>query len=197
MPDEEKTESPELSEDPKVLRAELERARKEAADRRVKVRSYEEADERRKEEERSKEEERARKAGELEKVVAELKAEKEAVKRAAATEKSAMKKRLVDEAIRARLTDAIDPDISKLIDRKNITVDDETFELSGVDDTITAFRALKPQFFGSKPAAPAATNSHGLGPKSGGPAVALKDYAKATEMSIAQVEAEIMNAALR
>lgn len=152
----------------KALEAELKRARDEAAERRIKVREYEEAEEKRQTQLKAREEEEARKRGEFEKIDAERKAELEALKRSNAQREANMKKRLIDEAIKARCADAVDPDVIKLIDRKGVEVDSETFEVTGIDDVVKTFRESKPHFFkGAEeprtPSTPAPPRNNGNG----------------------------------
>ena len=145
------------------MQLELDRARKEAARYRVRARELEEGDGARKETEAKDREESARKSGDLERHLAELKAERETEKKSASTKEAAYKRRLVDEALRARLSDSVDPDILKLIDRKTINVSDD-YDIDGIDEAVAAFRAAKPHFF-TPPGQASRGTSQGSGPR--------------------------------
>lgn len=167
------------SDDPVVLRAELDRARDEAAKSRIRVKEFEDAAEARKAEDSKERESAARAAGELEKHLADLKAEREAEKRSNAQRESAAKKRILDEALRARLSDAIDPDVLHLIDRKKISIDDD-YSISGIDEVVSDFRAAKPHFFPSGDPLPTprgdGTNPGGLGPRGAPRSTPTKEF---------------------
>jgi Fe-S-cluster formation regulator IscX/YfhJ len=168
-----------LEERNKVLEAELKRARDEAAERRVKLNEYEEADKKRTDAERAADEERAKKAGDYEKVIAEHKAENEALKRSNSQKEAAARKRVVAEALRARLADAVDPDVVKLVDIKDVKVDPETFEVTGLDEIVSAFRESKPHFFGKAVDAPKPGSP--VPPKPGGGGDAPSDWRGLTD----------------
>lgn len=141
-----------------TLESELRRARDDAAKYRTersseseelkaKLAKFEEA-------ERKKSEDEAKAKGEYEKLIAERDrtlAEKELEIKARDKREAALKgnfkKKLLDAAIEARLSDAVDPDVRKIFDAKGVEIDDETFEIKGLDESVKAFREAKPHFF--------------------------------------------------
>jgi len=161
---------------PDQFKAETERARKEAATYREKLRAAEAALAERDGKDAVDKEEAARKAGDLERHLADLKKEREADVESSKKRERALHKRLVDEALRARLTDAIDADVARMIDRKGIEVDADTLEISGLDEAVAAFRESKSVFF--KPASDPSPPGTGLGR---GPVSTSAALAKANE----------------
>ena len=149
------------------LQTELRRARDDAAKYRTQLRTLEEADATRKADGEKEREESARKAGDLEKHLAELKEERRLDSEKTKRKDKQIENRLLEEALRARMGDAVDTDVVKLIDRKGIVVDPETYEVTGIDEAISAFREAKPHFFKAGAPTPSpngGTNTYGRGP---------------------------------
>jgi len=146
---------------------ELAKARREAAERRVKLRDYERKDAERTETERKSAEADSIKRGEHEKVIAEKEAELLSERKASKDKERVLRDRLMERELRVHLADSIDADVcAKLIDKKMISFDPETYEISGVDAAVALLREAKPHFFGA--AKPTGTNVAGRGATPGG-----------------------------
>ena len=141
---------------------ELAKARREAAERRVKLRDYERKDAERTETERKSAEADSIKRGEHEKVIAEKEAELLSERRVAKEKERTLRDRLMERELKVHLADSIDADVcAKLIDKKMISFDPETYEISGVEAAVALLREAKPHFFGA--ARPTGTNVAGRG----------------------------------
>jgi len=146
---------------------ELAKARQEAAARRVKLREYERKDAERTESDRKANESEALKRGEHEKVIAEKEAEILSERKASKDKERLLRDRLMERELRVHLADSIDADVcSKLIDKKMISFDPDTYEISGVEAAVALLREAKPHFFGATK--PSGTNANGRGPVNGG-----------------------------
>ena len=107
------------------------------------------------------------KRGEHEKVIAEKEAELLSERRVAKEKERTLRDRLMERELKVHLADSIDADVcAKLIDKKMISFDPETYEISGVDAAVALLREAKPHFFGA--AKPTGTNVAGRGATPGG-----------------------------
>lgn len=141
-----------------TLESELRRARDDAAKYRTersseseelkaKLKAFEDAERKRSEDEAKAKGDYEKVIAEKEKALAERDLELKARDKREAALKGNFKKKLLDAAIDAQLADAVDPDVRKIFDAKGVEIDDETFEIKGLEDSVKAFREAKPHFF--------------------------------------------------
>jgi len=127
---------------------ELAKARREAAERRVKLRDYERKDAERTETERKSAEADSIKRGEHEKVIAEKDAQIIAKDRASKEKDRAFRDAMIEREIKSLLADAIYPDVcKKLIDKKMLTLDADTYEITGGQAAVALLREAHPLLF--------------------------------------------------
>lgn len=133
----------------------------------TKLSGYQKQDAERVEKERITAEAEALKRGEHEKVIAEKEAEILSERKASKDKERLLRDRLMERELKVHLADSIDADVcAKLIDKKMISFDPETYEISGVDAAVALLREAKPHFFGA--AKPTGTNVAGRGATPGG-----------------------------
>ena len=133
----------------------------------TKLSGYQKQDAERVEKERITAEAEALKRGEHEKVIAEKDAEIIAKDRATKDKDRIVRERMIEREIKDLLSDAIYPDVcKKLIDKKMITMDPDTYEITGGQAAVAILREAHPLLFTE--AKRTGTNVAGRGATPGG-----------------------------
>lgn len=105
------------------------------------------------------------KRGEFEKLAKEAKDALASERRANTQSLAAAKRLIMEEAVNARLTDAVHPRVAELVDVSSILVgDDMKYDRAALDALVASFKTDNPTFIRAEgQVAPKTTNSQGLG----------------------------------